>query len=286
MNRNDQTQRTPAVWGRIRIVGMLMMCLITAASAAIQPGEPGFVGRDALPVAAAATDAPSAPKKFGDLTQDVVYTPIAHCRIVDTRSMSAGPIAAGDTRNFIAVNTANFTLQGGSPTNCGTPGVIATAVNIAVTAITPALGGSATLFAYNTSPATSTLLSYAAGAVVTNTMLIAIPNPLASYDFTLASSQLSHYTIDILGYFAPPLATALQCLNSPETTTTVAPRAIVNLPAPACAAGYTETATQCESASWDMPLVSMAGGVCSVRNNGDWSAVLIASRRCCRVPGR
>ena len=286
MNRNDQTQRTPAVWGRIRIVGMLMMCLITAASAAIQPGEPGFVGRDALPVAAAATDAPSAPKKFGDLTQDVVYTPIAHCRIVDTRSMSAGPIAAGDTRNFIAVNTANFTLQGGSPTNCGTPGVIATAVNIAVTAITPALGGSATLFAYNTSPATSTLLSYAAGAVVTNTMLIAIPNPLASYDFTLASSQLSHYTIDILGYFAPPLATALQCLNSPETTTTVAANAIVNLPAPACAAGYTETATQCESASWDMPLVSMAGGVCSVRNNGAWSAVLIASRRCCRVPGR
>ena len=286
MKPNGQTQRTPAVWRRIRIVGMLTLCLMTAASAAIQPGEPGFVGREALPVAAAATDAPSAPKRLGDLAQDVVYTPIAHCRIVDTRSTAGGAIAAGDTRNFLAVNNSSFASQGGSSTNCGTLLLAATAVNIAVTAITPTLGGSATLYAYSTTPATSTLISYAAGAVVTNTMLIAIPNPVASYDFTVASSQLSHYTIDILGYFAPPQATALQCLNSPETTTTVTVGAFVNLPAPACAAGYTETATQCESSSWDMPLVSMAGGVCSARNNGAWSALLIASRRCCRVPGR
>ena len=286
MKPNGQIQQIPTAWRRIRIVGMLTFCLMTAASAAIQPGEPGFVGREIPSVSATAIDAPSAPKKFGDLNQDLIYTPIAHCRIVDTRSMSTGPIAAGNTRSFIALNTPNFLSQGGSPTNCGTPGVVATAVNIAVTAITPALGGSATLYAYGTSPATSTLISYAAGAVVTNTMLIAIPNPLAAYDFTLASSQLSHYTIDILGYFAPPLATALQCLNSAEANVTVAGGATVDLTAPACAAGYAETATQCVSASFQMPLVSMSNGVCSVRNNGATPAILYASRKCCRVPGR
>ena len=286
MKPNGQTQRTPAVWVRIRIVGMLTLCLMTAASAAIQPGEPGFLGREALPVAAATTDAPSAPKRLGDLTQDVVYTPIAHCRIVDTRSMAAGAIAAGGTRNFLAVNNNSFASQGGSSTNCGTLLLAATAVNIAVTAITPALGGSATLYAYSTTPATSTLISYAAGAVVTNNMLIAIPNPVASYDFTVASSQLAHYTIDILGYFAPPQATALECLNSAEANVTVAGSATVDLTAPACAAGYAETATQCVSASFQMPLVSMSNGVCSVRNNGATPAILYASRRCCRVPGR
>ena len=286
MKPNGQIQQISTVWGRIRIAGMLTFCLMTAASAAIQPGEPGFVGRETPSVSATATDAPSAPKKFGDLNQDLIYTPIAHCRIVDTRSMSTGAIAAGSTRNFVAINVNSFASQGGSSTNCGTPGVIATAVNIAVTAITPALGGSATLYAFETSPATSTLLSYAAGAVVTNTMLIAIPNPLKFFDFTLASSQLSHYTIDILGYFAPPLATALQCVDTALTTMTVAAGATANSVAAACAAGYTETATQCESGSWQMPLVLVSGGVCSAQNNGAASAPLRASRKCCRVPGR
>ena len=286
MNSKDQLQQTMAVSRRIGAAIILTSCLTATAIAATQPGEPGYLGREKLPVSTAAVDAASAPKKLGDLNQDLAYTPITPCRIVDTRNMAAGAIAAGATRNFVAFGVGSFASQGGSSSNCGTNPLAATAVNLAVTAITPALGGSATLYAFGTGTPGTTSISYPAGAVVTNTMVIAVPNPIASFDFTLASTQLSHYTIDMLGYFAPPLATALQCLNSAEANATVAGGATVDLTAPACAAGYAETATQCVSASSQMPLVSMSNGVCSVRNNGATPAILYASRKCCRVPGR
>ena len=286
MNSKDQLQQTMAVSRRIGAAIILTSCLTATAIAATQPGEPGYLGRETLPVSTAAVDAASAPKKLGDLNQDLAYTPITPCRIVDTRNMAAGAIAASTTRNFIAFGISNFTSQGGSSSNCGTNPLAATAVNLAVTAITPALGGSATLYAFGTGTLGTTSISYPAGAVVTNTMVIAVPNPIASFDFTLASTQLSHYTIDMLGYFAPPVATALQCVDTALSSVTALPGAQVNISAPTCAAGYTETATQCESGSWQMPLVFVNGGVCSALNNGASSAPLRASRKCCRVPGR
>ena len=286
MNIKDQLQQTMAVSRLIGAAIILTSCLTATAIAAIQPGQPGFVGRETPSVSASAMDAPSAPKKFGDLNQDLAYTPITPCRIVDTRNTAAGAIAAGVTRNFVAFGLSSFTSQGGSSSNCGTNPLAATAVNLAVTAITPALGGSATLYAFGTGTPGTTSISYPAGAVVTNTMVIAVPNPLDSFDVSLTTSQLSHYTIDMLGYFAPPVATALQCVDTALSAVTALPGAQVNLSAPVCAAGFTETATQCESGSWQMPLVFVSGGICSAKNNDTLSAILRASRKCCRVPGR
>ena len=286
MSIKNQLQQTMAVSRLIGAAIILTSCLTATAIAAIQPGQPGFLGRETPSVSASAMDAPSAPKKFGDLNQDLVYTPITPCRIVDTRNTAAGAIAFNAFRSFVAFGISNFSSQGGSSSNCGTNPLAASAVNLAVTAITPTLGGSATLYAFGTANPGTTSISYPAGAVVTNTMVIAVPNPIATFDFTLATTQSSHYTIDMLGYFAPPLPTALQCLNSAEANATVAGGATVDLTAPACAAGYAETATQCVSASFQMPLVSMSNGVCSVQNNGATPAILYASRKCCRVPGR
>ena len=286
MNSKDQLQQTMAVSRRIGAAIILTSCLTATAIAATQPGEPGYLGRETLPVSTAAADAASAPKKLGDLNQDLVYTPITPCRIVDTRNMAAGAIAASTTRNFIAFGISNFTSQGGSSSNCGTNPLAASAVNLAVTAITPALGGSATLYAFGTGTPGTTSISYPAGAVVTNTMVIAVPNPIASFDFTLASTQLSHYTIDMLGYFAPPVATALQCVDTAVASVNVPVGANANLGAPACAAGYTETATQCGTSSWQVPLVNISSGICSAKNTDTVSTTLRASRKCCRVPGR
>jgi hypothetical protein len=225
--------------------------------------------------------------KFGDLNSDVVYTPVAPCRILDTRSTAAGAIAANSTRNFVAVNASNFSSQGGSATNCGTPGLSATAVAINLTAVTPSGAGFATAYPFGTAQPLAASVNYAAGAIVNNALIVQIPNPLGSFDFTLYTFAQSHYVADIVGYFAPPLATELQCVETANTNLVIAAGGGTgNATAPACPAGYTQTATNCEATSWLMPIVFSKNGTCSARNGDSSAQTLSASRTCCRVPGR
>jgi len=226
-------------------------------------------------------------KTLGALGNDLVYTPVAPCRILDTRSTAAGAIAANSTRNFIAINASNFTSQGGSSTNCGTLGLNATAVAINLTAVTPSGAGYATAYPYGTSQPVAASVNYTAGAIVNNALIVQIPNPLSSFDFTVYTFAQSHYVADIVGYFAPPVATALQCVDTANTTVAgIASGGTANATAPSCAAGYTQTATNCETSSWLMPIVFIHAGTCSARNNDSAPQDLRASRTCCRVPGR
>lgn len=227
------------------------------------------------------------PKAFGQLTQDLVYTPVTPCRILDTRSTAAGAIAGNTTRSFVAINASNFTSQGGSATNCGTLGLNATAVAINLTAVTPSGAGYATAYPFGTAQPVAASVNYTAGAIVNNALIVQIPNPLSSFDFTVYTFAQSHYVADIVGYFAPPLTTALQCQDTANTTVAgIAAGGTANANAPACAAGYTQTATNCETSSWLMPIVFSHAGTCSARNNDTTPQDLRASRTCCRVPGR
>lgn len=225
--------------------------------------------------------------KFGDLNQDLVYTPITPCRIIDTRSTGAGAIAGNATRNFLAMNANSYASQGGSATNCGTFGVNATAVAVNLTAVTPAGAGYATAYPYGTTQPVAASVNYAAGSIVNNALIVQIPNPLALFDFTIYTFAQSHYVADVVGYFAPPLATALQCQDTANTTVAgIAAGGTANASAPACPTGYTQTATNCEASSWLVPFVFIHGGTCSARNNDTTPQEIRASRTCCRVPGR
>jgi hypothetical protein len=239
-----------------------------------------------IDVLAAANGRAPTPKALGALNNDLVYTPIAPCRIVDTRNTAGGAIAANTTRNFVAINSANFSQQGGSGTNCGTLGLNATAVAINLTAVAPGGAGYATAYSYGTSQPVVASLNYAAGDIVNNALIVQIPNPLGSYDFTLYTFAGSHYVADIVGYFAPPVATALQCVGSPDSFDLVAPGAEMGTFANACPAGYTQTGTNCESTSGQMYLSLASRGYCIGRNNGTTTATLRATVTCCRVPGR
>lgn len=226
-------------------------------------------------------------KVLGALGNDVVYTPIQPCRIVDTRSTAAGAIAANSTRSFVGVNASNFTSQGGSSTNCGTLGLSATALALNVTAVTPGTAGYATVYPFGTAQPTTASVNYTAGAIVNNAIIAQIPNPLSSFDFTVYTFAQSHFVVDIVGYFAPPVATALQCQDTANTTVAnIAAGGTANANAPACPTGYTQTATNCETSSWLMPIVFSHAGTCSARNNDATPQDLRASRTCCRVPGR
>lgn len=224
---------------------------------------------------------------LGALGNDLVYTPVAPCRILDTRNVAAGAIAANSTRNFVAFGVSSFTSQGGSATNCGVNPLAATAVAINLTAVTPSGAGYATAYPFGSAQPLAASINYAAGAIVNNALIVQTPNPISSFDFTLYTFAQSHYVADIVGYFAPPVATALQCQNTSQTIVAgVAPNGTANATAPACAAGFTQTATNCETSSWLMPIVFSNNGTCSARNNDASAQDLRASRTCCRVPGR
>ncbi len=226
------------------------------------------------------------PETIGALGNDLVYTPIAACRVVDTRNTAAGPIAAGATRSFVGVSVSTFTSQGGSATNCGTNPLSATALSIVLTAISPSLPGHAVVYPFGTTQPNTFSITYAAGSVISNSLTVQIPNPIASFDFTIFTIAQAHYTVDVVGFLAPPVATALQCVNTTDTETAVAAGAIANSIALPCPAGYTQTATNCQASSWQMPFAFFKDGTCSAQNNSAGSATLRSSRTCCRIPGR
>jgi hypothetical protein len=226
-------------------------------------------------------------KTLGALSNDLVYTPVQPCRIVDTRSTAAGVIPAAGTRSFVAINASNFTSQGGSATNCGTLGLSATAVAVNFTAVFPTAQGFLTAYPFGTVRPTAATMVYVPGDLLSNFSIVQIPNPLSSFDFTVFSAAQTHVVADIVGYFAPPVATALQCVETANENLDIPGNGGTgNAVAPVCATGYTQTATNCETTSWLMPIVFFQSGTCSARNGDTATRTLRASRTCCRVPGR
>lgn len=234
-------------------------------------------------------------KAIGSLNGDLVYTPLQPCRIVDTR-VAGGAIAANGSRSFKAVNSASFTAQGGSATNCGTLGLAASAVALNVVAVTPSSGGYATVFPFGTSQPLASSVNYTAGAVVNTAIISAIPNPLQASDFTVYTFAQAHYVIDIVGYFAPPVATGLECTGT-FVSQSVAASSPFDIQIPNCPAGYTLTGAGCRTqglnqADWAINGLNRtsAGAAltafCSGVNTTPGTITVQGTTSCCRIPGR
>lgn len=236
----------------------------------------------------------SAQRVLGSLSNDLVYTPVQPCRILDTRNTVAGPIAGNASRDFVSINQANFTAQGGSATDCGTLGLNATAVAINLTAVLPTGAGYATVYPFGTTQPLAASVNYTAGAIVNNGIIAQIPNPLTTSDFTVYTYASSHYVADIVGYFAPPQATPLGC-TSTFVTQNIAANDIFDIEIPACPTGYTVTGAGCRTpgfndASWSINGLfrsgSTIGTYCSGLNTTAGVITVEGTAQCCRVPGR
>jgi hypothetical protein len=60
-------------------------------------------------------------KALGDTADDLVYTPVVPCRIVDSRN-AGGVFAPGETRNYHAyLSSGSFASQGSAASNFGIP---------------------------------------------------------------------------------------------------------------------------------------------------------------------
>ena len=235
-------------------------------------------------------------KALGSTTTDLVYTPVVPCRILDTRVVG-GPIAAGGTRSFLAVAAnagTDFTSQGGSNTNCNVAAVSAGAVAINVTAVTPTSGGYATVYPYGTSAPLAASLNYRVNTVVNNTVIVAVPNPLTIRDFTIFTFAQADYVADIVGYFSPPEATALDCVNTVVSTFTISSNSTNFFNNPTCPAGYKPSTPYCWTAASGVyhqgsgfNANNPSGATfCAWQNTTGANQTVFGGNVCCRVPGR
>lgn len=235
-------------------------------------------------------------KALGSTTGDLVFTPVTPCRIVDTR-VAGGPIAANSSRAFLGLAVsagANFTSQGGSGTNCNVASVGASAIMINVTAVAPSGAGFATVYKSGESRPLAASVNYTVGAIVNNSVIVGVPNPLAITDFVVYTFAQSDYVVDIVGYFSPPQATNLQCTQTSLQSFTIAAGASNFFNNPLCPAGYHEVMPYCYSS--DAGVNSAGSGVnsntaglatfCAWHNTTAGPRTVFGGSICCRVPGR
>lgn len=229
---------------------------------------------------------------LGSTVADTTYTPLpaGRCRVADSRVI-ASPLPGGVTRGIDTEDTASYASQGGNgstagdgSTNCGIPS-FATALMVSVSVITTGNSGFFKIFE-NGQPFTSgNTVLYEPTVSASNDVVVKSCQACA-IELSVYSSTNVHYVLDVIGYYMPNQATALDCVETANTDLAIAAGGTGNAVAPACAAGYTQTATNCESTSWLVPFVFFQSGTCSARNNDAGSQTIRASRTCCRVPGR
>lgn len=234
----------------------------------------------------------ASPKALGSTVADTAYTPLANgrCRVADSRVI-ASPLPGGVTRGIDTEDTSSYASQGGNgssagdgSTNCGIPS-FATALAVSVTVLTVGNQGFFKIFD-NSQPFTAGNTLFYEPTVSSSNDVIVKSCQSCAVELSVYSNTAVHYVIDVVGYYMPPEATALQCVETANTDLTIPAAGTGNAVAPACPTGYTQTATNCESSTWQMPFVYFQSGTCSAQNNSGASAVLRASRTCCRVPGR
>ena len=138
-------------------------------------------------------------------------------------------------------------------------------------------------------PLAATLNYYAAGQQVANGALVPLCQPNCVDEFSIYTSGAIDLIIDIVGYLAAPIATALQCTQVASSSTTIGVSADTLVALPSCAAGYTRTGANC-SGTANIPggyLVETNTTGCLFRNLSavaTYSAT--ATSTCCRIPGR
>jgi hypothetical protein len=142
---------------------------------------------------------------IGDSADNLVYTPVPPCRIIDTRT-SGGAIPAGGTRSFFAAGL------------CGIPFGPTTAVVINFVAVTPSGAGDLRVWPFGGAVPTASIINYIPGDNVANGVPVAICNPAVSscgLDITVQSDAASVQLVaDVQGYFSAPSTPVTQNLTA------------------------------------------------------------------------
>jgi hypothetical protein len=162
--------------------------------------------------------------QLGNLSSDLVFTPVTPCRIIDTRNAAAGVLTAGTSRGFMGWSS-NYTAQGGAATSCNLPNSTNnSAIVVNFTVVGPATGGYITVFPGDaTSVPLAATLNFNAGDVKGNNAFLKLNQTGIGADFGIYTTSTTHIVADVVGYYAKPVAVPLVSLSSDLVFTPVTP---------------------------------------------------------------
>lgn len=236
--------------------------------------------------------------QLGSSNKDLVFTPVAPCRIMDTRNPGSlsGILAAGSTRVFLGGVLSSYAIQGGSATTCNVlEGIDLAAVQLNFTVVNPSTGGYITAFpADAAAPPLAATMNFNAGDIKGNNANLKLNQTPGQFQFKVFTSSQTHLVADVVGYYARPKATALECYTTDQAGATGAINeardgrfwgfAIAN----PCLNGFVNYGASCGTSSLLVNLSSVEGAqvnsVC-VANHSTNTETVTATQRCCRVPG-
>ena len=236
--------------------------------------------------------------------QSLVYKPLEPCRIMDTRSATAGsgvqgPIAGNSLKTLpgFVTSGSNWGQYGGSGnSDCGLtspPGTSIGAVALVATILNPNFDA---YLGMGDTPSLSSVLSNVALNFTSgqglSTMYI-VPQLVANNIYFAMPAGLSAQVIfDVVGYQVVSDATALQCTTQSSAPVAIGVAGSGTATSSACGAGFTLTSGSCDGTSFTLNLTQNKASdgdttwLCAATNRGGSSANLTATATCCRVPGK
>lgn len=140
--------------------------------------------------------------------QNQVFTTIAPCRLIDTRTAALGKMSANEARPFNIFG--NLAAQGGPAGGCALPAFTADGVSrvqaLAINYVAVLAEAQGNLKAWPTDLAepSASIINFAALAPPTNLAngtITAVRQDVAGSDFTIRASQKVHVVADVVGYF-------------------------------------------------------------------------------------
>jgi len=246
------------------------------------------------------------PDSLGSTTTEFVFYPIVPCRLLDTRE-GAGIMLAPLTPYPVDFdgsnpgNAAGCTYSGiSAQLENNTAGLSRAALVMNLTVTGAVQNGWIQARPVGSSNLTSNQNFYP-GQNIANMVIVQDDGTGTPAEFELYASKATHAVVDVLGVFAPPTATALECIVAEQSgagTLDVANGTTFSFSSPVtCPAGYTLTQVTCEYTPQNAPAgltlwqIGSSGSSwpCAWRNQTGGplnSSDFHTGSRCCQVPGR
>ena len=185
------------------------------------------------------------------LGSDLAYTPLAPCRLIDTRGLDAliqgGAFAPNERRAYVPNGKCSLPVTG----------VASILISFTTENLTPNSGGYLAILP-PAAPVTASVDVFNFGAEWSASNTAVASGPAAQFDVLVALAN-AHVVIDVLGYFAPPQAAA----------------AVKSITAGSGLTGgtITDTGTISLASAYQLPQTCTNGQVAQSNGAGAWSCV-------------